>query len=373
MADMRDGPAVLPADTTGAPTPPAAMPASVAPPKAEIAGFWRRLVALFVDMIVLGIVGFIIGTFAFRQLVEMGQSARLIGAAITLVYCGVLNSGLGGGGTLGKRMLGLRVVQRDGQTIGLARSLLRTIVFWTPFYLDGATSSSFGIPGLSNPSPIASALTVADLVIVFGGLFLIFYLYIFNWRTRQTLHDLIAGTFVVRAPGVGTPLAVRFWKGHLAVAATIVVLVFALPLALLWSTAGGKSFAQSYLGGAFQNTTSLEQAILARPGVASAEVATNTMVGQSFNNGTATSFSSTTLTVVVQARGIPVSTTALENDIAATVLATDPGILGQQNLSVKVMYGYNLGIWSWSNGEQFTGTPAEWAKRLRDAKQTTSA
>jgi hypothetical protein len=63
----------------------------------------------------------------------------------------------------------------------------------------------------------------------------------------------------------------------------------------------------------------------------------------------------------------------MENDVAAAVLKTDPTILGQQYLSVKVTYGYDLGIWSWTTGEQYSGTPADWAKRLRDAKQTTSA
>src|SRR5580698_9064311 len=130
MVDMRDKPTEMPAAAGSVPASAAAPGAATVPASAAIAGFWRRLAALFIDMILLAIVGFVIGTLAFRQLVEMGQSARLIGAAITLVYYGVLNSGLGGGGTLGKRMLGLRVVRRNGQTIGLARSLLRTIVFW---------------------------------------------------------------------------------------------------------------------------------------------------------------------------------------------------------------------------------------------------
>jgi uncharacterized RDD family membrane protein YckC len=359
MADMRDGSAPAPAAATGAP-PPAATPARET---AKIAGFWRRLFALFIDGVLLAIVGMVIGAAAYPQLVEMGQSGRLIGAAITLVYYGFLNSGWGGGATFGKRMLGLRVVRRDGHTIGLFRSLVRTVVFWTPFYLNGVYFASLRIPGLPNDPRIGIALAIADAIVVFGGMFLIIYLYVFNRRTRQTLHDLIAGTFVVREASVDIPIAARFWKGHLAIAGVAFALVLVLPLGL----------SSYFWGSSFQNSNKLLDAVLARPGVASAQIATNTMVGQSFGTGKPTSFASTTLNVVVQARGIPISTTAMENDIAATVLQMDPRILGQQNLSVKVTYGYELGIWSWSTGDQFTGTPQDWSKRLRDAKPTTSA
>jgi len=362
MADMRDGPAETSPAQSGAPTgaPATVTPASV-PETAKIAGFWRRLLALFIDGVLLAILGMAIGSIAFRQVVEMGQSGRLIGAAITLAYYGFLNSGWGGGATLGKRMLGLRVVRRDGQTIGLFRSLLRTIVFWTPFYLDNVYFPSFRIPGFPADPHIATAFAVLDAIVVFVGMFLIFYLYLFNRRTRQTLHDLIAGTFVVRE--AGAPVVGHFWKGHLAVAAGVFVLALAVPLGVMSRLPGGP----------FQNTSTLEQAVLDRPGVASAQVQTNTTVGQSILGGKSTSFASTTLVVVVQARGIPLSTTAMENDVAAAVLKTDPTIVGQQYLSVKVTYGYDLGIWSWTTGEQYSGTPADWAKRLRDAKQTTSA
>lgn len=361
MADMRDGSAVLPAETNGAPTPPAVMPVSAAPPKAEIAGFWRRLGALFIDMIVLGIAGFVIGTFAFRQLVEMGQSARLIGAAIVLVYCGVLNSGLGGGGTLGKRMLGLRVVRRDGQTIGLARSLLRTIVFWAPFFLNGVFFQSVRIPGLPEDPRITMAVGALDVATVFLGTFLIFYLYVFNTRTRQSLHDLIAGTFVVRASTAGSPVSAHFWKGHLAGA---VLGLAILSGGLYWSYASVFSFTGAS-SGTYGQLAALQKTVAARPGVSTVQAQIST-----FSSTTTTQ---TSLIVVVHLHVIPQSLDAVQNDIAETILKADPSILGRQYLTVKVQYGYELGFWSWIVAQQNSGTPAEWAKRLRDAKPTTSA
>jgi uncharacterized RDD family membrane protein YckC len=325
----------------------------------KIAGFWRRLFALFIDGILLAIVGMVIGAAFYPQLVEMGQSGRLIGAAITLVYYGVLNSGWGGGATLGKRMLGLRVVRRDGHTIGLFRSFVRTVIFWTPFYLNGVFFQSVHIPGLPPDPRILMVVGVLDVAAVFVGTFLIFYLYLFNARTRQSLHDLIAGTFVVRAEPADAPVAVHVWKGHLIVALLLVLL---LSGGTFWIYKSRVSFTGA--GTTLEQLTALQHAVGARPGVGAVQAQTSTFV--------TTSGKQTALILVVRMRVIPPSLDAVENDVATTVLKTDPTILGQQNLSVKVVYGYELGIWSWTVAEQFSGSLADWSKRLRDAKPTTS-
>lgn len=73
----------------------------------------------------LGIVGMLLSALLFDTFARMGVYARLIGFAIALAYFGVLNSRIGGGQTLGKRWLGIRVVDAQGQLLSPPRALLR--------------------------------------------------------------------------------------------------------------------------------------------------------------------------------------------------------------------------------------------------------
>jgi len=61
---------------------------------------------------------------------------------------------------------------------------------------------------------------------VFGLGGALVYLYVFNRRTRQSLHDLAAGTFVVAARHSGG-IRERIWRPHLALAAGWLVVVVA--------------------------------------------------------------------------------------------------------------------------------------------------
>src|ERR1700743_1265368 len=102
----------------------------------ELAGFWRRIGAMLLDLILLGIAGWAIGTGLQDRLMAMGQEARLIGLPIAVLYYRTCNSRLLGG-TPGKHALGLRVMRRDGRGIGLAASIWRALVYLVPLYLNG--------------------------------------------------------------------------------------------------------------------------------------------------------------------------------------------------------------------------------------------
>ena len=143
-----------------------------------ITGFWRRVGALFIDALILGILGFILG-FAFENVwVQMGVWGRFIGFGIALIYFGVMNSKLFDGQTIGKKLFKLRVVNAENETISFGRSVLRYIILAIPFSLNGAHFSgeimgSFWIYPLS--------------LIIFGGCVSIGYLYIFKC-SRIRLH-----------------------------------------------------------------------------------------------------------------------------------------------------------------------------------------
>ena len=92
-------------------------PLPLTPPDFRKAGFWRRSVALFIDGIILAIVGCLVGLFFGEFFVRMGGWERFIGFGIALLYFVPLNSRLGGGRTIGKRALGIRVVSKTGEPL----------------------------------------------------------------------------------------------------------------------------------------------------------------------------------------------------------------------------------------------------------------
>ncbi len=161
-------------------------PTSATPslPRSAYGGFWRRAVGLLVDSLVLGIpIGVLVGiavTHGYRfgfhyhphahgaQPVLTGPSARreallqLVGTVPSWLYQALLMSS-GWQATVGQRLLGLRVAGLDGGRISFARASGRYFA-----------------------SVLSGALLLAG-----------YFMMLFTQR-RQTLHDRLAGTVVVR-------------------------------------------------------------------------------------------------------------------------------------------------------------------------------
>jgi uncharacterized RDD family membrane protein YckC len=130
------------------------------------ARFSDRFVAYLLDTLPFGAgaaatVWILVGPLAKAPTPEL---LALTGAAwVTLIFAYQLVGNMKGG-TVGKRLLGLRVVARDGGPAGFVRSLIRALV-----WLLGSTAGNFG-----------------------------FLIALFN-RENRTLHDYASGTVVVEA------------------------------------------------------------------------------------------------------------------------------------------------------------------------------
>ena len=179
-----------------------------APEPIIIAGFWKRLLALIIDGLLLGFAGFLLGLMFFDQFARLGGWGRLIGFIIALIYFGVFNSSIGKGQTIGKRIANVKVVDGEGQFLSPRKSFLRSAILELPFFLNGA---------LIPPSVMISPLGVLVGLIIFGIGGAIIYLYIFNRRTRQSFHDLAAGSFVIRSLAAAPPVAIGISKYHIVV------------------------------------------------------------------------------------------------------------------------------------------------------------
>ncbi len=190
------------------PAAPPGRPQAVAVPS----GFWRRVAAFLVDVLVLAIPGWVIGWAFYEQLVRIGQAGRLLGFAIALGYFALLNSSIGNGQTLGKRLLKIRVVDLQGATIPLHRSALRYLLLGLPYFCNGLQV---------NQSSLWLGILLAAIVFGLGGGIL--YFFICNRNNRRTIHDFAAGTVVVRAEPEAVPQLLPVWRGHFVILALILV------------------------------------------------------------------------------------------------------------------------------------------------------
>ena len=181
---------------------------STAPPAANriISGFWRRMLSFLLDCLILFVPAILSGFLLFDFYAELGGWGRLLGFCIALMYFGLFNSSLGHGQTLGKRLLKIEVVNVSGDYISPGRSLLRFSVLAAPWFLNRPPIHLSEVMG---PLGYTMALLMSGL----GGAIL--YMYIFNRRTRQSLHDLAAGTWVVRTWPKGPAPGVSVWQTHL--------------------------------------------------------------------------------------------------------------------------------------------------------------
>jgi uncharacterized RDD family membrane protein YckC len=152
-----------------------------------ISGFWRRFFAWLLDVIILGVIGQIIGVVFSSFLFSIGPYGRPIGLLFTIPYFGIMNSKIGGGQTLGKRIMKIAVRNKDNEPIELWRSIVRILLIALPSLFNG-----WAVPVFQN-----LIVTWFLTLIVFGLGGAIFYTMVFNRKARQGIHDLLLGTYVV--------------------------------------------------------------------------------------------------------------------------------------------------------------------------------
>jgi uncharacterized RDD family membrane protein YckC len=318
--------------------PPAISHAADAPAPMIIAGFWRRLTAFLIDVLILGLVGFGSGYFLFHFYIGLGIAGILIGLVIATAYFGLLNSSLGGGRTLGKRLLGTRVEDAHGNLISPARSILRYLILAFPFFLNKAI-----IDGL------ITNLTYGGLAMipVLAGFAVLTYLLLFNRRTRQLVHDLVVKTYVVRVVSPRPALAPTMWRGHAIVVAVLCLLIAALGCL-------GSVFLRMPF---FQHMQVVRQSILD-----TGEARAVTVSGGKVFMATAGQVSSSSVyTMLVHVKNPADASETTAARFAAQAEKLDPSISSYDRIDVSLTFGYDIGIAFGDVSNQYSHTPAEWA------------
>jgi uncharacterized RDD family membrane protein YckC len=299
------------------------------------AGAWRRIGAFVIDGFLLGLLAICAGYFFFDFLVDIGRWGRLLGFVVALAYFGTLNSRIGNGQTLGKRILNIKVVGADGLALPPQKTALRFAVMGTPWFLNGAWFSAGVLM-----SPLIYPLAIA----VFGLGLAIIYLFLFNRPTRRSLHDLAVDSYVVRSESTSSIAASPIRRVHAVVVAVLIAIAGAVPI-FTTRLAAQEPFAA---------VLDVYRAIEGEPGVIYAQV----NQGWSSNS----EGKSTYLHVIVYLDEPRVDDAATAGLMARRAIQADPSAMQLDIVQVTLLYGYDIGIASAQRSHAYAETPAEWLK-----------
>lgn len=321
-------PSLTPPPIDGPPTP---------PPQRVISGFWRRLAALLLDYLVLGVMGMALGFTFYDSFVHLAAFGRFIGYPIALIYFGLCNSAYGDGKTVGKRALEIEVVDAAGGHLSTGKSFLRALVFTFPFLFNGLTFHGMWA------HPIW--VTLFGFVL-FIGVIGCAYFFLFNRGTRQVLHDLVVQSWVVRAQPTGPVPARRIWTGHLIIGGALCVLI----------VAGSFALAPLVNSGKFKPLLAASTAVGNEPHVSTVGLLDGTTVSNF--NGLRSVTHYVALTVVVNQKPASYDRSALE--LVRPVLADRALVRGKDFISVTITYGFDVFVAHWHVSHTIRHTPKEW-------------
>ncbi|MES2963934.1 MAG: RDD family protein [Bdellovibrionota bacterium] len=157
-----------------------------------IAGFWIRVCADLIDMAILWVFAFLLGLLMEGWFLALGENGAWVGLLVSICYFVPMQSRLGNGQSLGKRILGLQVLEMSGRPLTLARSFLRYLVIAFAAYagiFSGVVNSVVGSTLATFSNSIVGTLWFVALV----GCYLLLPLH----PLKRGLHDLLAGSVVV--------------------------------------------------------------------------------------------------------------------------------------------------------------------------------
>lgn len=307
----------------------------------SIAGFWRRIAAFTLDALTLGLIGLAIGAVLGYPLASLGPWGRLLGFFVALTYFGFFNSRLAGGQTPGKRLLKIKVVDAQGAPLSAKLSLLRFLPIGAAWFLNNAQ-----LPASILLSPWASVLALGVLGL---GLCLI-YLFIFNRGSRQSLHDLMVGSFVVPTASSGSlapALAGRPARVHLAICTVLLGLAAFTPL-FTQQLGGEERFAQ---------LSQVFRAVNAEPWVHASVVNQGKTYTSSAAEG---SRSSSHLSITAFSKDADIANESRARKLAFLALTTLPSARQLDLVQITIVHGYDIGIASAWRSHKTVRTPAQW-------------
>lgn len=160
----------------------------------KVVSFWRRWGAYIIDTaFILTTLTTFISYIAPKFLYSIGNYSILVGFISFMLYFGLMNSSLNKGQTLGKMACQVKVVDENGNYLSVGKSFIRAFIFSIAVLLPMSFLLIYAadIHAYSSKTLITALVILTLINLAFKSLFL------FNLKTRQTLHDLCVKSYVV--------------------------------------------------------------------------------------------------------------------------------------------------------------------------------
>ena len=141
----------------------------------------RRLLALFIDVVIIIGIGAIVGFLLRPILINVGQNSYLIGFALAVSYHAITNSLLFKGQSIGKYLFQIKVISESGGKINIVKSFIRSSIVFIGYFSTN----------LEYPNPLE------DLISVAVGISQILIVLMFYFSASCSFHDYLVGTNVV--------------------------------------------------------------------------------------------------------------------------------------------------------------------------------
>ncbi len=300
----------------------------------------RRFFAFLIDSLIIALFGKLLGLLLGDFFIELGNLGKIVGFIVVLFYFGIGNSKILNGQTVAKKLLKIRVVDKSSEAISVPKSFLRALPFAAYILLNG-------LP-VSDSADLYPSLILGT--ILFSIPVLESFFAIVNNKSLQSLHDMIAKTFVVSVKSEGN-INITNQKVFLYAGA-------ALPILILIVTLAGSATVSNKL----IYVTDMQKII----SVASHELPISS-ISMYRNKTTTTSLNGET----TQVKLIEVTAAKINKDENDTLLALkiakvifDSGFKFEdgETLSVTIIYGYDIGIASSYVSSKFNDSIENWKK-----------
>lgn len=303
-----------------------------------------RILSLLIDTLVLMAAGLVLGLIFNNRFVRMGWTARFVGLFLSVLYYSLFGSRVFWGQTVGQMAVKTVTVDKDGRLLTFSRSLVRSLFIPVIVLLNG-----WAIPGAS----LDPVWGMVQGGLLFALILLECYFILFNRKTRQSLHDLVSGSYVVKVGPEGHPLPAETGNRK------VVYLCSALPAALVIAAVVLiSSFAQR---GALGEMMALSQKLQTIEGIETVALTKNFLVR--------TSAKGQVSSVNLNYAGLKTDPHAKKEQLVravASVVLEDPATGNVDMLRISIVTGYDIGIFSWKMTFNEHWTIENWKARLAE-------
>jgi len=258
-----------------------------------------------------------------------------------------VNSSLTGGRSIGKRTVGMRVMGREGFPISLGRSILRATAAFLPPIVFG-TDFRF----VADAAEVPGATLAYSLILVGMGGAAFYLVFAMMWSGR-TLHDLVAGTFVLHRDAVPAD-AQPLWRIDMSVIAAFLGISLVIPFVPLswfetWEPARTVAFA-----------VELQRALATDKSFVLRGYESDVRSSYSGSNGWVTT---SLLRVGVHGYGSNPDLDAAMKKTVLKLIDTNPDLMSYTYLSAVATRGFTFGMTPSPDIRACYGTPQQWREK----------